>query len=305
MFSALLLLILVGVIWTITGIVMGGAARRGISNEFMQCLSYALGTVACIALLPLYPGIKVKGKLAFFALGMYFLVGVLNFFLNLAMATAMKRGPNSMVWAIIQAGMLIPFIVGICLHDVHAGPLRLLGMFFMLVALALISMDKDSSGGASGKLWLLLSFMGFLIAGVQQSVATEPSYYPEIRTGIPIIHRCLALCSGNLVATLPFLLRQLSKGNFSLLRVEFEGKWLWLYAIALQASILIEKLFLSFRAMDIMAKLGSGAISYPVMVISCIAAFTLYSIIILHEKVTWRSTTGLVLCTLGIVMLSV
>ena len=84
----------------------------------------------------------------------------------------------------------------------------------------------------------------------------------------------------------------------------FSDKWLWLFALVLQASILLEKLFLSFRGLDMMAKLGNGAISYPVMVISCIGVFTLYSIVVLHEKVTWRSATGLALCTMGIVLLS-
>ena len=132
---------------------------------------------------------------------------------------------------------------------------------------------------------------------------TEPSYYAETRTGIPIIHRCLALCIGNLVAALPSLLLS-HKGNRQPLRTALNCKWLWLYAVILQASILFEKLLLSFRAMDMMAKLGNGAISYPVMVISCIASFTLYSILFLREKVTWRSATGLFLCTLGIVLLS-
>ena len=279
---------------------MSGVARRGIAVEPMQCVSYLIGTVVCLALLPLYPPIEAKGGFAAFALGMYFLVGVLNFFVNITMAAAMKRGPNSLVWAILQAGMIIPFIIGICFHDVHAGPLRLLGMASMLVAMWLISMDRNSPGTASGRSWLLLSFVAFLIVGIQQAVNTEPSYYPETRTGIPIIYRCLALCLGNFIATLPSTLKQSLKDGMAV----FGGKWLWSFALILQASILLEKLFLSFRAMDMMAKLGNGAISYPVMVVSCIAVFTLYSIIFLHEKVTWRSMSGLVLCTLGIVLLS-
>jgi uncharacterized membrane protein len=95
-------------------------------------------------------------------------------------------------------------------------------------------------------------------------------------------------------------LKQSLKGGIAV----FGGNWLWLFAIILQASLLFEKLFLSFRAMDMMAKLGNGALSYPVMVISCIAFFTLYSIIVLHEKVTWHSAIGLMLCTIGIVMIS-
>ena len=282
---------------------MGGVARKSISVELMQGLSYLLGTLVCLALLPLYPPLEVKGSFAWFALGMYFLVGLLNCFLNTTMAAAMKRGPNSLVWAILQSGMVIPFVFGICFHHVPAGPLRLLGMCAILAALALISLDKPGKGNTTGSSWLLLSFVAFLLAGVQQTISTEPSYYAETRSGIPIIHRCLALCIGNLVATLPSLLLSL-KGEGQPLRTALTCKWLWLYAVILQASILFEKLLLSFRAMDMMAKLGNGAISYPVMVISCIASFTLYSILFLREKVTWRSATGLFLCTLGIVLLS-
>ncbi len=155
---------------------MSGVARRGIAVEPMQCVSYLIGTVVCLALLPLYPPIEAKGGFAAFALGMYFLVGVLNFFVNITMAAAMKRGPNSLVWALLQAGMIIPFIIGICFHDVHAGPLRLLGMASMLVAMWLISMDRNSPGTASGRSWLPLSFVAFLIVGNQQAVNTEPSY---------------------------------------------------------------------------------------------------------------------------------
>ena len=182
-------------------------------------------------------------------------------------------------------------------------------MAAMIAALALISLDKDNGchskgDGSKDKSWLFIAFAAFLIVGVQQTVNTEPSYYPEIRTGIPIIYRCLALFGGNWVAACPYMLKTTFHGGVKALRDEFSGKWIWIFAIALQASLLMEKLFLSFKAMDMMARLGRGGVSYPVMVVSCIACFTLYSIIVLHEKVTWRSAIGLMLCTIGIVMIS-
>lgn len=304
MLTAVTILIFVGLIWTTTGVVMGGVARHDVHVESMQCMSYLLGSLICLVLLPLYPSLEVSGQFAWFAIGMYFLVGVLNYFVNVTMTAAMKRGPNSLVWAILQAGMIMPFIVGICFHDVQANAMRLVGMAAMIAALALISLDKNDSSDTTGKSWLLIAFVTFLIVGVQQTVATEPSYYPETRSGIPTIYRCLALCGGNLVATIPYIFNIARKGGVEGIRDEFSGKWLWLFAITLQASILIDKLFLSFKAMDIMARLGRGGVSYPVMVVSCIAGFTLYSMIILREKVTWRSAFGLLLCALGIVMLS-
>jgi len=309
MLTALIMLIFVGVIWTTTGIVMGGTARHDVHVESMQFISYLLGVVVCLALLPLYPAPAVSGKLAWYAFGMYFLVGVLNYFLNIAMAAAMKRGPNSLVWAILQAGMIVPFIIGICFHGEQAGFVRLTGMVAMLVALALISLDNDKGnhaegGSAKGKSWLFIAFAAFLMVGVQQAVNTEPSYNPVIRTGIPTIYRCLMLFGGNLVAALPYMLTLAGRGGVKAVLDEFSGKWICIFAIALQASLLIDKLFLSFRAMDMMARLGRGGVSYPVMVVSCIAGFTLYSMTILHEKVTWRSAIGLMLCALGIVMIS-
>ena len=288
---------------------MGGTARYDVRVESMQFISYLLGVAVCLALLPLYPAPAVSGKLAWYAFGMYFVVGVLNYFLNISMAAAMKRGPNSLVWAILQTGMIVPFIIGICFHGEQAGFIRLSGMAAMLAALALISLDKDKGshaegGSAKGKSWLFIAFAALLIAGAQQTVNTEPSYNSEIRTGIPVIYRCLALIGGNWVAAFPYLLKTTFKGGVKALRDEFSGKWIWIFAITLQASLLMEKLFLSFRAMDMMARIGRGGVSYPVMVVSCIAGFTLYSMTILHEKVTWRSAIGLMLCTIGIVMIS-
>ena len=298
MLTALFLLILVGVIWTVTGVVMGGVARKGLSPELTQAVSFLLGLLACLALLPLYPAPEGSGKAAAFALGLYFFAGVLNCFLNSLMAAAMKRGPNSLVWAILQAGMIVPFLVGVLCHDVHAGVLRMLGMAAVLAALALMSAGKDDA--AKGKTgWLALSFLALLVVGIQQTVVTEPSYYPEIRSGIPMIHRCIALCAGNFAATLPFLVQYARENGIRGLGKAAGNRQLWRFAVLLQSSILFEILFLSFRAMDEMAKLVRGAISYPVMVISCIAAFTIYSIVFRHEKTTLRAAAGLALPVRG------
>ena len=88
MLTALIILIFVGMIWTTTGVVMGGTARYDVRVESMQFISYLLGVAVCLALLPLYPAPAVSGKLAWYAFGMYFVVGVLNYFLNISMAAA-------------------------------------------------------------------------------------------------------------------------------------------------------------------------------------------------------------------------
>ena len=148
MLEAILILVLVGIIWTISGVAIGGAQRAGMSVELLLFTSYFFGCSACLLLLGFYPPIGVEGPEAWYALGMYFSVGVLNVFSSIAMGKAMERGPNSLVWAILQSGMLVPFTVGIVFHGVKASPARLLGMGLMLLALVLISAKgKEKSIG--------------------------------------------------------------------------------------------------------------------------------------------------------------
>ena len=72
----------------------------------------------------------------------------------------------------------------------------------------------------------------------------------------------------------------------------------------------MEKFFLSsfclmYPGMDVLSKLGIGAIAYPLMVGSCIIFFELFSIIILREKRQILQWIALVLCLAGAVGISI
>ena len=308
MLIAVFILILVGFSWTYNGIVMGGVSRHNVSIPLMQLVAYLFGLIVGLGLLfsGLYPPLSASREATIQACILYSLVGMLSFPLIVAMAKGMERGPNSLVWAILQSGMVIPFIYGICFHGVKAGAIRLVGMALLLIAVPLMSVNrKKEEKKTNGKSWVFFAIVAFLLCGIQQTLLNEPSYSDEIRKGIPIIQRCLLIYIGNLVVASVMLFCPSHAAVRKNLRTYLKNRYLWIYAIVSQAFAMVSGLLLSFNAMDRMAKLGMGAISYPIMVISCILGFTLYSIIWLRERLTWEAITGMCLCTMGIVFLCI
>ncbi len=308
MLIAVFILILVGFSWTYNGVVMGGVSRHNVSIPLMQLIAYLFGLIVGLGLLfsGLYPPLSASREATIQACILYSLVGMLSFPLIVAMAKGMERGPNSLVWAILQSGMVIPFIYGICFHDVKAGAIRLIGMVLLLIAVPLMSVNrKKEEKKTSGKSWVFFAIVAFFICGIQQTLNNEPSYSDEIRAGVPVIHRCLLIYISNLVVAIVMLLCPNQAAVRKDIRTHLRNRYLWIYAIGLQTLTMLSGLFLSFNAMDRMAKLDMGAVSYPVMVISCILGFTLYSITWLRERLTWEAITGICLCIMGIVFLCI
>ena len=286
---------------------MGGAKKHGIDSSLMQLMSSILSMVVCCVLifLRVYPPLDVSMKAGIYAFAAYFCVGVSGYLLNETMARAMERGPNGLVWGILQSGTVVPFIVGVLFHGIPAPLLRICGMAMILVALMLMSSDRqDNAAKNEGKSWLFLSFMAFMICGLQQTINNEPSYSEEIRHGVHAVYRCLYMAIGSLLSAIYGQLKRGLKSLQDTMQQNFRLPFFWLFSLGEKTIGIFGILYLTFNGMDRMARLGYGAISYPVMVVSCIAGFSLYSMLVLHEKCTWKSVSGLLCCIMGIIGLS-
>ena len=306
MLIALSILILVGFSWTCTGIVMGGISRHNVPYSLMQLVAYSFSTIIGIVLLlsGLYPPLNISRASTIQACWTYPVVGALNFLLLVIMAKGMERGPNSLVWAILQSGMVVPFIYGVCFHSVKASGLRLTGMVLLLVAVPLMALNrKDEPKKTSGKSWVFLALTAFLVCGIQQTINNEPSYNEEIRVGFSAVHRCLLMYVANIVIAGFMLCLPRQAAVRKNIGTYLKNRYLWIYSLGLQFISMISGFFLLYNGMDRMAKLGMGAISYPIMVISCIMGFTLYSLLWLRERLTWQALLGLTCCVSGIVLL--
>ena len=62
--------------------------------------------------------------------------------------------------------------------------------------------------------------------------------------------------------------------------------------------------FLFYRGLDLLAKAGCGGLGYPVGIGVCVIGFSLYSLLILKEKVARLSLAGLIAVCLGIIVIS-
>ena len=137
-------LIAVGLSWTLVGIVMGIAPRKGVDPGLVQLFGSVCSVAVGSILLAVLPGsVPGTGEL-FVPCSLYFSGGFLNCIMLLMMSKAMQRGPNGIIWTIIQSAMIFPFLTGIVFYGVEPEPIRIAGLFLILSALVLFGLCKNN-----------------------------------------------------------------------------------------------------------------------------------------------------------------
>ncbi len=305
----LIALAIVGGSWCICGLVMGSAPKRGVSSAAVQRISAVISClVSAIVLLVTQTGISdIGAKAVFWTCASYFAAAVVNTCMLQVMSMAMQRGPNGIIWCIIQSAMLFPFLAGVLFFQVQAGWLQGLGVGMLLAALILFGLGKDNTVCAenqkSGVLgWKTLAFLAFLITGLQQNLATMPSYF-EASRHVSSVLRTLCTSIGTLLTTIVWSFFKGEPCPFFFSRDTLRNRYFWGYAIAMQGFGLLAAYFLLYPGLDILAENGLGGMGYPLMVGSCIVSFTLASIFLLRERFQWKQAVAVVLCLAGLVAL--
>ena len=297
-------LIVVGASWCLIGIVLGRAPKEGIDARIVQLCTGLVSVAASLVIAAFFlPPAPCPHRALFAVCATYFLGGAFDCVGMLAMSAGMQRGPNGIVWSIMQSAPVFPFIVGILFFNVAPTPPRLLGIAAILAALCCFAATKDNSGGA-GRGWRFFALLALGVIAVQQNLTTLPSYYDEARQISPVV-RALSTSLGSLtvvVMNIAFgLLRDY--GGTSSIFAAFLKPRLWLYVLGIQSFSLIFAYTLFYPGIDILAKAGAGAVSYPLMVGSCIVSFTLYAMLVLKERAGRIQIAALALCLLGLACL--
>ncbi len=295
--SGVVLMIIAGIGWAAVGAIVGAGAKRKISIAEVQCCSSLMIVTAAVIMLCIRPDQPTDGSVRFMSLAAFWCAGVLNFFMMLLMQAAMNNGPNGVSWAIIQSGMVVPFLIGTLFFRENPAWGRLLGLLMLLLSLVLFAFARDNSVKGNRSIWLLASALGFLVAGTNQTLVNLPSYYHSA-DAVSTISRTLCLQVGTFcgwLLALPFRFRKLS-GKFTpaLLKI----------AVMLAVVNLTNGFFVQYYGMNMLAKVGFGAVAMPLISASCLIFFTLYSIICLREKLTWASRIAFVLCIIGVILMS-
>lgn len=296
MILGIILLAVTGACWVIIGAVAGHAARRNLPVGTVQACSAVLSVLISSAVLYCRPDPECAFSIRFWTMASIFGSGFFNYFVIQLMSRAMKTGPNGIVWATIQSALIFPFLVGVLCFGVALTIPRLGGLAAIVTALALFGLARDNRVQGSGWKWAAVGSL--LLAGINQNLSNLPSYFPEA-AAVGSVSRSLAASLGTLTAFLIADWRTLLARTAAL-----KNPLMWRYIACLSGSGLVTGYLLMYRGLNLVAEAGAGAISYPVLVSSCIVSFTLYSIFVLKEKPKPLQLGGLGLALCGIVLIS-
>ena len=287
-----------GLCWIGLGISVSMCAARGWNFNIVQGLNY-LGSVMLCALLLAGSGPRGSFNMLFgWGFLLSCLAGIANFFAYVLVARAMRKGPNGLVWGIMQAGMIGSFLMGVIFFGEPAAPLRLAGLGLILSGVLMMGMSRDGGVSWQGRQWMLPSLGAFLLVMVTHCCSALPSYLAGVSPAGGIV-RTMGLYSGGAIGfalvTLPEMIRRRNWG----------GRGEWISAGILMLLNTSASVFFFYRGLDLLAKRGCGGLGYPLAIGVCITGFSLYSLLILKEKIARPGLIGLGAVCIGIIIIAI
>ena len=315
----ILLAILTGLSWVVTGAVVGLVERHG--RPTGQLLAVRSAILLTVTLLLLAAGRAWWPEAALFTpclawrpallMGAW---GALSYVMAVFMGRAMVRGPNGAAWTIVQSGFVFPFAMGIALGNTAVTPTRLAGLALVLAGVIFGGMAKTSRAtasssfvvrhpslrGAARRAWLVPALLGFVFCGANQCAINLVSFLPpDARPAQPerIVWGALGMLAAAMLHGLTALPRRGATVPHSEIGVA-PPSFLVKVAAAEAAVWLFSGLFLLYNALDRLQAAGLAAIASPIMVASCLAGFLIYGAIALRERPNRHQMLG-ILCSLG------
>ncbi len=294
--AGFLLVVISGICWIGVGISVSKCSERNWDYNIVQGLNYLGATLLCALLLAVSAPWSESGQIFGWGFLLSCLAGIALFYSYVFTSQAMQRGPNGLVWGIMQGGMIGSFLMGVIFFGEPAAPVRLIGLVLILAGVLIMGISRDSASAERGKNWVLPSFLAFLLVLITHCCNSLPSYLPAARTGSLV--RTTGVYFGGLIGfsitTLPGMIR---KRNFG-------GRGEWITALVLMILNTSTSLFLFYRGLDLLAKNGCGGLAYPVSIGVCVSGFSLYSLLVLKEKFARLSLAGLIAVCVGIIVIS-
>ncbi|MBR2509932.1 MAG: hypothetical protein IKB71_09325 [Lentisphaeria bacterium] len=297
MFFGIFALILVGLSWTAVGVVMGLAPKKNTDPGLIQLCGALVSITASLVIINCMPDKILALSEICWVFAAYASSGFLNSIMLVLMSRAMQRGPNGIIWTIIQSAMIFPFLMGIVIFGVEPKLIRFSGLLLILVSLAVFGIFKDNT--VKDKKWKMLTFIAFAMTGVILSLAALPSYFAAGRNISPIL-RTMFTASGVFSGSLLVIL--VSQREINIIS-NLKSRYLWIFVAVLQGFGLIFAYLFLYPGLDALAANGIGSASHPLLIGSCVAGFFIYSAFILREKICWQQYIGIFCCILGIVFI--
>lgn len=301
-FTGFLLVFIAGFFWIGIGVAVSKCSERGWNYNIVQGLTYLGSAMICAVILAGKSVSTGSSGISGFGFLMCSLGGFANFYNYVLTAKAMQRGPNGLVWGIMQSGLVGTFLLGVIFFGEKPAPLRLAGLFMIICGVLVMGLAKNKKNSVrisegTSKNWVLFSLGAMLLSMVTQCCNILPSYFPEMGEN-GAVSRTLGMYFGGVIGfvltTLPGMIR--SKN--------FGGGGEWITAGILIITNTSASLFFFYRGLDLLTQSGCGGLGYPVAIGVCVIGFSLYSLLALKEKFARLSLAGLTAVCLGIIVIS-
>lgn len=218
--------------------------------------------------------------------------GVCSISASLMVQRAMKHGSNNLVWAIQQAGLLLPFLSGVLFFRQNWGGFQLSGIALILAGLFLPSGGNDAR--ERFRSWFPFALGAFFLMGTAEAMQSVPSYWTGWEDSA-VLRPALAYAGGSFgSAGAAFFLKRklLPVGRITLLFSAGVAVWNVLTVICM------------FKALDLCSANGIGPVGFPVMIGASILFFAAYSVFVIREKNSVRQWAGLAAILSGVVIIS-
>ncbi len=300
MLEGLGLNLIVGLLWAGVGVMFSQISARRLPAQLIYCLG--CGFVALVGWIALVDwSVLLSGQMPKLGATIFWmtLAGFANIGGMSLMIHTMSLGHRGLTWAIGQSAMVVPFVASVLIWRDPVAPVGYMGMLCLLAALALISRRHKGTGefarcsksAAADRHWLLMAFLTLIVIGLSQTSMTVTSRWPEWEDAANL--RLPVTYTASAALMLVFTLIQRKPLTRRLL------PWGLLYgAVALTSFTML------FACLDLMADNGLAGIVYPIAIGVCITGFSIYSRLVLKESMKPASMAGLILCLLGVVLLS-
>ena len=212
----------------------------------------------------------------------------------------MKLGPNGLIWAMFQSAFVIPFIMGIAFFSVPCSKIRLTGLLLLVCSTVLMGISgqkkNQENSGEKNNRWLYYTIIGFFLTGLDQAGNNLPSYFikEEAFDFCGLMSRS-GLCGAGFAAAWVSHAFFCKENRFA--------RNCMLDTFLMTGSIIGATICL-FYGLDKMASIGAGAIGYPLATGVTIAAFQIYTAVVLKERLSWLGVSSILLCLIGIAMIT-
>ena len=317
MLTGILLALLTGICWTIVGITFSQAAQRGLHPAIM-CLFHGFGVSVITAGWINWQGINTH-TLPTLATCMT-IAGIASTGGMIALQNAMRHGNHSTSWAIMQMGLICPFVVAVVFHGETPGIGPWAGLGVIVLSLFLLTEKKSNQQTSFTHAWIIWVAAAWICTGLQQISFQWPSFALQqfsigeksfIDPGairIPIFMFISALTALFFYCLTASRQRQQDSAQESKPTAQAtnqQANWRIvgaLSAISIAANIIGQPAMAA--SSDYLAASSAGGIAFPIAIASCITLFTFYSMAFRREKMYSRMAVGLACCLTGALLLS-